>query len=536
MSETSSAPFFARTERFLISVLLIIAVPVTTIFLSSVLLDSHTMTEPARGGTLTIAEMGMTDSINPLYCSSSTVNRTVCSLIFSGLTKIDPFNHEVKPDIAQKIDISNDLKTYTITLRPAYFHDNQPVTSADVIFTYQKLLKDPGYDGPYKGAFNGIKIEAKDKKTVTFTLPDINAFFPHSLTIGLVPEHILGDSTNNIADFLSHPYNHNPIGTGMYQFASLNKSSHNTEINLRAFNRYYGQTPYIDNIHLTGYSDSNELHEDANRYDVIYHDNESIKLDTNNYTAGRFILPQFVGIFFNTNTSTTSNKNVRLGLKVGTNRQSIVGSIPHNVLIDSPLPDILDQKITYDLDKAKTLLKEAKVTPEEPVTLKVVYKDDPTLDQVAKELQKQWAPLGIKTTLIAQDFTSLQNNFLKTRNYDVLLIGERIGANIDLYPYFHSSQLQYPGLNFPLYKNVAVDNLLDKIRLTIDSNAQKKFLLQAYDKILGDMPMIPLYTPENTVYISKRVKSSFLPSYPATPEQIFALISSWYIAEKQIWI
>lgn len=534
MSDNSPAPFFARTERFFVSLLLVIAVPVTTIVIGSSLIGARTMTQPNRGGTLTIAEMGMTDSINPLYCSTNTVNRTVCSLIFSGLTKIDPFSHEVKPDLAQKIEISNDLKTYTITLRDAYFHDNQPVTSTDVVFTYQQLLKDPGYDGPYKGAFNGITIEAKDKKTVTFKLPDINAFFPNSLTIGLVPEHILGSSTN-IADFLSHPYNHNPIGTGMYQFASLNKNT-STEISLRSFSNYYSQSPYITNIHITGYSDSQALHNDASRYDVVFHDNETIDLDPSTYTSSKFILPQYVGIFFNTNTTTTGNKNVRLGIKVGTNRQSVVDAIPNNVLTDSPLPDILNTKINFDLEKGKALLKAAKVTPETPITLKVVYKDDPTLDTVAKELQKQWEPLGIKTNLIAQDFTDLQNNFLKTRDYDVLIIGERIGSNIDLYPYFHSSQLQYPGLNFPLYKNVAVDNLLDKIRLTIDSTAQKKFLAQAYEKISADMPMVPLYTPENTVYISKRVKSSFIPSYPTAPEQFFSLISSWYIAEKQIWI
>ena len=535
MSDNSRGPFFARTERFLVSILLVIAVPVSTVFLGSALLNTRTMTEPSKGGTLTIGEMGMTDSINPLYCSSTTVNRTVCSLIFSGLTKIDPFSHEVKPDLAQKIDISNDLKTYTVTLRNAYFHDDQPVTSSDVVFTYQKLLKDPGYDGPYKGAFNGITIEAKDSKTVTFKLPDINAFFPNSLSIGLVPEHILGESTN-IADFLSHPYNHNPIGTGMYQFTSLNKDTHTTEVGLRIFNHYYGQSPYISNIHLTGYNDSTDLHNDATRYDVIYHDNETLDLDPAVYASSKFILPQFVGVFFNTNSAHTSDKNVRLGLKVGTNRQAIVDKVPNNVIVDSPLPDILNAKITFDLEKAKTLLKTAKITADQPITLKVVYKDDPTLEAVAQELQKQWAPLGIKTTLIAQDFTDLQNNFLKTRSYDVLLIGERIGANIDLYPYFHSSQLQYPGLNFPLYKNVAVDNLLDKIRLTIDNTAQKKFLGQAYEKILADMPMIPLYTPENTVYINKRVKSGFTPSFPATPEQIFSLISSWYIAEKQIWI
>lgn len=528
-------PLFSRAERFIIALLLVVAVPITSIWLSERIFAQPTFTQPAKGGTLTIAEMGVTDIFNPLYCTTAMTTRTVCSLIFSGLTKIDPFTREIKPDLASTIETSSDLKVYTVQLRQAYFHDGHQVTSEDVLFTYDRLLKDPSYDGPFKGAFNGIKIEAKDPKTVTFTLADNNTFFPNTLTIGIIPKHIIGDITGT-DDLLSHPYNHNPIGTGMYQFTSLSKGTNSTEISFRSFTQYYSTKPLIESIHITGYRELTDLSKNADHYDIVYNHDQVFDLPEKEYSHEQFILPQFIGTFFNTNTAPLKDKNIRLALKVGTDRAKITAKIANSQLIDSPFPDILPQKITYNLDKAKSLLNTAKITPEKPITIKMVYQNDENLTLLAQELRDQWAPLGINVTIIPVDFATLQNEFLRTRSYDVLLIGERVGGNVDLYPYFHSSQLEYPGLNFPLYKNVAVDNLLDKIRLTKSDNEQVKLLNQAYEKILADMPMIPMYTPTYHVYINKRVKDSFLPAFPSSPEQIFALISSWYIAEKQIWI
>lgn len=537
MIETKSVlHFFSRSERFLLSLFLVLALISSTFLIDQGITNSRTKTLASTGDTFSVGLSGTVDNINPLFCTSSMTIRTVCSLVFTGLTKIDPFSHEIKGDLASQIDISNDLKTYTISLRSAYFHDNKPVTSDDVIFTYEKLLKDPSYDGPYKGAFNSVKIAAKDATTVTFTLDEPNTFFPYSLTIGILPAHILTDVTN-INDFLVHPFNRNPIGTGIFKVDSFSHDAPSSEINLRSFPQFYGAKPYIERMYIVGYQSEDSLRSNMNKYDFIYSDSLDTTNTPSNYQSHQFLLPQYVGLFFNTSTGPMSNKITRLALKVATDRESLAKDDPKLKLIDSPFPDILtDIKINYNLEKAKVFLQQEKITPETPIEIKLVYKNDETLERVAKKLQEQWKPLGIKCILIGQDFGDLQTNFLKTRNYDILLLGERLGGNIDLYPYLHSSQLKYPGMNFSVYKNVTVDNLLDKIRLTIDEKEQKKLLAQVYEKISADMPFLTLYTPYNTVFVHERIKDAFLPEYPSFPEQIYSLITSWYIAEKQIWI
>lgn len=528
--------FFSKTERAILAITLSIALVGSTFLLDRAIFSSNIVHSQAKyGETLSIGNIGTTETLNSLYCTASMTMRTACNLVFSGLFSIDPFTHNLKPELAAEMTTSSDLKIYTITLRKAKFQDGTTVNSDDVVFTYNNLVKDPNYDGPYKGAFNGVTIEAKDPETITFTLDEANTFFPYNLTIGIMPKHALGE-VNSINSFLADPFNHNPIGSGQYKVASISKSGNTSEIKLSAFENYYGDKPYIANIHINGFTSVSDLQKEINKFDVVYAENLDTDANTNDFNTAHFVLPQYVGLFFNTSSKTMSNKGIRLGLKVGTDRSQLLDKVRRAKLIDSPFPDILTDTITFNSEKAKTLLTGAKIDPAKPTEVKMVYRKDPTLQLVAEEIAKQWEALGLHTILIAQEFGELQNNYLKTRDYDVLLIGERLGANLDLYPYFHSSQSKYPGLNFSLYKNVVVDNALTKIRLTRDTEEQKKLLKNAYTKILEDMPFLPLYTDDSTILINKRVHNTFIPTNPTSPEQFYALIKAWYIAEKQIWI
>lgn len=527
---------FSRIERVILAISLSIAIVTSTFVIDEVVFSPHAVQSLAKEGeTLSIGNIGTTDTLDSLYCTTSMSVRTACSLVFSGLYTFDPFSHTLQPDLAEDVQISNDLKKYTVKLRKANFHDDTALTSDDALFTYNTLIKDPSYDGPYKGAFNGVKITAPDASTLVFELEEADTFFPYTLTIGILPHHLL-DDVHSLNEFFTNSFNRNPIGSGKYKVVSINKDTNTSEIRLTAFEGYYGDKPKIQNIHINGYSRQEELQRDMHKFDAVYAENLDLNNGNSDYSAYHFTLPQYVGLFFNDNTGPLSNKALRLALKVGTDREKIAALDADLRTMDSPFPDILTQKITYNLDKAKSLLSGAKISSEKPTEIKLVYRKDPILEKVAQELANQWKPLGINCILISQEFGELQNNFLKTRNYDVLLIGERLGGNIDLYPYFHSSQTKYPGLNFSLYKNVVVDNLLSKIRLTIDTTEQKKLLNQAYDKIFEDMPFLPLYTEQNTFLINKRVHNTFLPEHPVTPEQLYALLNQWYIAEKQIWI
>ena len=105
------------------------------------------MTEvPVDGGTLEEGVIGFPSSINPVLAYTDT-DKDLTALIYSGLLKPSPTG--VVPDLASKIETSEDGLTYDVTIRDnAVFQDNTQVTADDVIFTISKV-EDPAINSPY---------------------------------------------------------------------------------------------------------------------------------------------------------------------------------------------------------------------------------------------------------------------------------------------------------------------------------------------------------------------------------------------------
>src|SRR5690606_11757069 len=74
----------------------------------------------------------------------------------------------IEPRLAESWEISEDGLTYTITLREATFASGNPVTAADVVFSFQRLKNIKG--NPSYLMENVASVEATDDKTVTITL------------------------------------------------------------------------------------------------------------------------------------------------------------------------------------------------------------------------------------------------------------------------------------------------------------------------------------------------------------------------------
>jgi len=94
---------------------------------------------PRRGGTLIL---GMAADPSTLNCGieSSQIVAMVTSNIYNGLLHMDEESNP-HPDLAQSWDISPDGLVYTFQLRDnVKWHDGQPLTSADVKFSFLNLF------------------------------------------------------------------------------------------------------------------------------------------------------------------------------------------------------------------------------------------------------------------------------------------------------------------------------------------------------------------------------------------------------------
>jgi len=158
----------------------------------------------------------------------------------------------------------------------------------------------------------------------------------------------------------------------------------------------------------------------------------------------------------------------------------------------------------------------------------------PEYTKVAQLISGYWQDTGIKVNVSfvdAQDFTK---EVLKTRNYDVLLYGVLLGNDPDQYPFWHSDQINYPGLNLSSYANNDVDKLLQEIRVAKEEEKVAGLYAQVQEKILADIPAIFLYTPTYT-YAQEDYIKGFSVERISEPSDRFSNVVNWYVKTKMVW-
>jgi peptide/nickel transport system substrate-binding protein len=140
--------------------------------------------------------------------------------------------------------------------------------------------------------------------------------------------------------------------------------------------------------------------------------------------------------------------------------------------------------------------------------------------------------LGVEVevqTLPQEDISPMiQNN----KSYDMILFGQNLGGNRDLYPFWHSSQIA-TGFNLSLFDNREVDYLLEEVRLSTDSRKRKESREQAVALIKKEQPALFLFTPLYLHLIPADIKGVSDQAGGVVPEDRLTGIESWYLKEKK---
>ena len=151
-------------------------------------------------------------STNPLMATDFR-SLWILNLIYDPLVRISP-SLKVVPWLAKSWDVSSDGKTYIFHLvENAKWHDGQPFTADDVVFSFNYAAKNkaPRYADVLKLI---DKVEKVDDHTVKFVLKKPSPFFLIKLAVGsvyIVPKHIWEGKPIDWS-------NPKPIGTGPFKF------------------------------------------------------------------------------------------------------------------------------------------------------------------------------------------------------------------------------------------------------------------------------------------------------------------------------
>jgi len=151
-------------------------------------------------------------------------------------------------DAAQRFDVAPDGLSYTFTLRPnIQFHDGTPLTSADVLATYSRMIFPPdGVVSLLKDRYPFVaKIEAPDAQTVKFTMNQPSAIFLLLLTDttqGIYSKKTLDANNNDLRKVQVAP------GTGPFMFKEYKEGEKWT---FARFPNYWNKNvPYIDTLEM----------------------------------------------------------------------------------------------------------------------------------------------------------------------------------------------------------------------------------------------------------------------------------------------
>ena len=110
---------------------------------------------------------------------------------------------------------------------------------------------------------------------------------------------------------------------------------------------------------------------------------------------------------------------------------------------------------------------------------------------------KQLSAIGVAVEVNEVDTTSAASNFvqgvLQSRNFDVLMYELTLGADPDVYAYWHSSQASATGYNFANYSNQSSDAALASARSRLEPDLRTAKYAQFVQQWLNDAPAVALY-------------------------------------------
>lgn len=460
------------------------------------------------------------DTINPLLTQNKDI-QYIDELIFNSLVSVNK-NFEIENNLAQEISKIND-KTYIIkTKENVNWHDGTSFTTEDIIFTIEALQnKKTLYSNNVK---NIVNAEIIDKSTIKIYLDEPVAFFEYMLNFPILASHSYNkQSLEQTTDI--------PIGTGDYRIIQMDEN----EIKLEKVNNEFQSK--ISNINIKIYKNIKEVYSKFAKKEIdiivtqnIYYEDYIGTMGFNVETSkGR----EFDYLAINNQKKELQNKEVRKAIYYAIDKKEIIYNTYNNKYMVSNFPldygcylyQNKEEKDEYNPTQAKGTLTNAGWNYRNNIWKKgnsklefnlVVNSENDKRVLVANLVKEQLEKIGIKINIIKVN-NNTYKNYLKNKNYDIILTGNIIPVYPDLNSYFGENNLSN-------YNNKEVYDILKQI----DSIENKELLQQKYNRIYEiykeEMPFISLYNNVNFVLYSRELKGDLSGNW----YDVFYNIENWY--------
>lgn len=472
-------------------------------------------------GELHLAIRENTKTLNP-YLASNASEEFVANLLYDTLLDDDP-RHGLQPNLAERWELTPDGMSLTFWLNPqAKWHDGQPVTTQDVVFSFN-LVQQWSFPGLVRLVALVDRVEAISAQEVKFTLLTKNGDIVRLLgsMLFIVPAHVWG----KVDDPLHAANLDQPIGSGPFLFLEYTEGKQLVLGNTRV---HHHTQPRIDRLVLEILRDEDKalraLKEgklDALGWDVT----PQVVNDVQKQASSTSILwveapgMRTHTLLLNLRKPPYDNRAFREALARAVDVQAIINTLllgfgdaatPGLFPSASPWRNASIAPLTFDpqqasktLDAAGFLDSNGDGVRENPdgstLQILIACPNSSASLRVAELIVANWQAVGIaaKVTPVAQDALLPQ---LMQAQFDVALYNLALSEPEMAFFHFHSSRGlltngRISGLNYGGYASAEYDELAAAAQEEQDPSRRQELLYRLQAILATDLPQIPLYIP-----------------------------------------
>jgi peptide/nickel transport system substrate-binding protein len=453
--------------------------------------------KPRHGGALTVAIRKDLTVMNALVRTSST-DREIRQLMFESLLGID-LKGNLQPRLAETSEISKDGKVVTFNLRKGVrFHNGQEMTAEDAKFAMDYTMNPKNGAYGYSALEIVERVEAPDKHTLRVHLKKPSPGFLYSVSsiraFSVIPKGSLEEGATKPRSY--------PPGTGPFQFTEWKPRQ---QLVLARHDNYWGSKSFVDRLILKPIPDATVRMTALRAGDVdlieaapwewvrqiIDGKLKGIKFSEGT-DAGFRVLK------FNVADPPFNNKKLRLAVAHALNKKELLQAtyFGFGAPTDQRYPKghawyfEEARTPTYDLERAKALLKEARYKGE-TIEFSVRQGEQET---EATTVQAQLKRIGMNVKLNIMDYGSYT---ARQRSGEFAMIPS--GGDYESDPlatygdqFICPVDLKKRTANDTGYCDKEMDSLIHKAETEVDTEKRRELVRRIVEKLVEDVPEVPV--------------------------------------------
>lgn len=445
-------------------------------------------------------------TIDPAKISDYTDYMAAVNL-YDGLLTVDGTGN-LAPQLAESWTVSDDASEVTFTLRAdATFSDGSPVTAADVVYSFERLLRiNQGPANLFAGVVEPGNVVAVDDQTVTFSLS--KTFAPFMAT---VPSLMIVNSAvveeNRGEDDGQTWLAANVAGAGAYTLQSWERGSRMIIVRNPD---YYGEMPEspIDEVRWIVTNDEATVRALAASGELTM---TSQYQSPDTYAAlvdmGRFQLvsePTATAFYFKLNSqlAPTDDVHIRRAIAYATDYETIRDVIYPGEPMSTPLPEAFAafhaadvEAPTYDLERAAEEIALSGYAGQ-PIPLTLGYVAGTLFEEeISLLMQANLEPLGFVITQQPDPWnrvTEIASVPAQTPNVNQIFFGPTYPSPDSMFFTQYHSDAAGTWASMEWLQDPEVDAMIDAARATGDVDEQAEIYMELQRNLMEQMVSVPL--------------------------------------------